>query len=61
MEGQTKQVLDNMGAILKAAGVDYKDVVKTTILLVRRRRGAHAGIWLVPGKEWARAGSVEGG
>ncbi|KAG2492173.1 hypothetical protein HYH03_009422 [Edaphochlamys debaryana] len=33
VEGQTKQVLDNMGAILKAAGADYKDVVKTTILL----------------------------
>ncbi|PNW71869.1 hypothetical protein CHLRE_16g669650v5 [Chlamydomonas reinhardtii] len=33
VEGQTHQVLKNMGAILKAAGADYKDVVKTTILL----------------------------
>lgn len=35
VEGQTEQVLKNLGAILKAAGADYKDVVKTTILLVR--------------------------
>ncbi|GIL82707.1 hypothetical protein Vretifemale_11555 [Volvox reticuliferus] len=33
VEGQTEQVLKNLGAILKAAGADYKDVVKTTILL----------------------------
>ncbi|PNH10107.1 hypothetical protein TSOC_003225, partial [Tetrabaena socialis] len=33
VEGQTEQVLKNMGAILKAAGADFKDVVKTTILL----------------------------
>eukprot|EP00241_Pyramimonas_parkeae_P022543 CAMPEP_0114303716 /NCGR_PEP_ID=MMETSP0059-20121206/15376_1 /TAXON_ID=36894 /ORGANISM="Pyramimonas parkeae, Strain CCMP726" /LENGTH=185 /DNA_ID=CAMNT_0001426715 /DNA_START=52 /DNA_END=609 /DNA_ORIENTATION=- len=31
--GQTKQVMDNMGEILKAAGATYGDVVKTTILL----------------------------
>lgn len=33
VEGQTEQVMKNMGAILKAAGADYSDVVKTTILL----------------------------
>ena len=33
VEGQTDQVLKNMGAILEAAGASYKDVVKTTILL----------------------------
>ena len=32
-EGQAEQALKNMGAILKAAGADYKDVVKTTVLL----------------------------
>jgi len=30
---QTHQVLKNIGAILKAAGYDYKDVVKSTCLL----------------------------
>ena len=30
---QTEQVLKNIGEILKAAGYDYKDVVKTTCLL----------------------------
>jgi 2-iminobutanoate/2-iminopropanoate deaminase len=30
---QTLQVLKNIGAILKAAGYDYKDVVKSTCLL----------------------------
>lgn len=33
VEGQTEQVLKNMGAILEAAGAGYGDVVKTTILL----------------------------
>eukprot|EP00882_Tetradesmus_deserticola_P010390 GHRQ01010974.1.p1 GENE.GHRQ01010974.1~~GHRQ01010974.1.p1 ORF type:complete len:164 (+),score=52.69 GHRQ01010974.1:149-640(+) len=33
VEGQTEQVMKNMGAILKAAGADYASVVKTTILL----------------------------
>jgi len=33
VEGQTEQVLKNMGAILDAAGANYKNVVKTTILL----------------------------
>lgn len=32
-EGQAEQALKNMGAILRAAGADYKDVVKTTVLL----------------------------
>ncbi len=30
---QTLQVMKNIGAILKAAGYDYKDVVKSTCLL----------------------------
>jgi 2-iminobutanoate/2-iminopropanoate deaminase len=30
---QTLQVMQNIGAILKAAGYDYKDVVKSTCLL----------------------------
>ena len=30
---QTKQVLDNIGAILQAAGLDYRDVVKCTVFL----------------------------
>ncbi|MGP1515808.1 MAG: RidA family protein [Bacteroidales bacterium] len=30
---QTKQVLENLGAILKEAGYTFKDVVKTTCLL----------------------------
>jgi 2-iminobutanoate/2-iminopropanoate deaminase len=33
IEEQTEQVMANMGEILKAAGADFKDVVKTTILL----------------------------
>ncbi len=30
---QTRQVCENIGALLKAAGLDYKDVVKTTCFL----------------------------
>ena len=30
---QTRRSLENIGAILKAAGADYDDVVKTTVLL----------------------------
>ncbi|KAL3636770.1 hypothetical protein CASFOL_019069 [Castilleja foliolosa] len=33
VEGQTEQVLKNMGEILKASGADYSSVVKTTIML----------------------------
>ena len=33
IEGQAKQSLDNLGSILKEAGMDYSDVVKTTCLL----------------------------
>ena len=29
----TEQVLRNLGAVLKAAGLDYQDVVKTTVFL----------------------------
>jgi 2-iminobutanoate/2-iminopropanoate deaminase len=31
---QTERVLDNLGAVLMAAGCDFADVVKTTIYLV---------------------------
>lgn len=33
VEGQTRQSLDNIGAILKEAGLGFNDVVKTTVLL----------------------------
>lgn len=33
IEAQTRQSLDNLGAILNAAELDYSDVVKTTVLL----------------------------
>lgn len=33
VEGQTEQVMRNMGAVLEAAGSDFSKVVKTTILL----------------------------
>ena len=33
IEEQTRQSLDNLGAILHEAGMDYSDVVKTTVLL----------------------------
>jgi 2-iminobutanoate/2-iminopropanoate deaminase len=33
IEAQTRQVLDNLEAVLHAAGAEWKDVVKTTIFL----------------------------
>ena len=33
IEAQTAQVLENLGAILKAAGTDWSRVVKTTVFL----------------------------
>jgi 2-iminobutanoate/2-iminopropanoate deaminase len=30
---QTRQVCENLGAILKSQGIDYSNVVKTTVLL----------------------------
>ena len=33
VEAQAKQALDNLGAVLQAAGMDYCDVVKTTVFL----------------------------
>jgi len=33
IEGQAHQSLKNLGAVLKAAGMDYSNVVKTTCLL----------------------------
>ncbi len=33
VEAQTRQVLTNLGAVLEAAGVSFREVVKTTIFL----------------------------
>merc|ERR1719505_188939 len=33
VEDQTRQALDNMGAILEAAGATFSNVIKTTVLL----------------------------
>lgn len=33
IEAQTRQSLNNLGAILKEAGMDFSDIVKTTVLL----------------------------
>lgn len=33
IEAQTRQCLDNLGAILKEAGLCHNDIVKTTVLL----------------------------
>ncbi len=33
IQAQTTQVMKNVGAVLNAAGLDYNDVVKTTIFL----------------------------
>ncbi len=33
VEAQAEQALKNLGAILKEAGMDYSDVVKTTVFL----------------------------
>ncbi|KAG2292493.1 hypothetical protein Bca52824_039162 [Brassica carinata] len=38
VEDQTEQILKNMGEILKASGVDYSSVVKTTIMYVLLNR-----------------------
>ena len=33
IEAQTRQVLENLGAVLKASGADFSNVVKTTVFL----------------------------
>ncbi len=33
IDGQTEQVMKNIGAILKESGLDYSNIVKTTCLL----------------------------
>jgi 2-iminobutanoate/2-iminopropanoate deaminase len=33
IEAETKQVLDNLGAVLKEAGMDYSDVVQATVYM----------------------------
>lgn len=33
VEGQTRKVMENVGEVLKAAGLGYDDVVKTTIFV----------------------------
>ncbi len=39
IEGQTLQVLENLTAVLAAAGGGWRDVVKTTVYLWRRPAG----------------------
>ena len=34
IEAETRAMLDNVGRLLRAAGLDYKDVVKATVYLV---------------------------
>jgi 2-iminobutanoate/2-iminopropanoate deaminase len=34
IEEQTGQVLDNLGAVLRAAGMDYRNVVRCTVYLI---------------------------
>lgn len=34
VEAQARQALENLGAILKTAGMEFSDVVKTTVFLV---------------------------
>ena len=34
VEAETRQMLDNVGRLLKAVGLDYKDVVKATVYMV---------------------------
>ena len=33
VEAQARQALENLGAVLRAAGMDYADVAKTTVFL----------------------------
>ena len=33
IEGETEQVLENLGAVLRAAGMDYRHVVRCTVFL----------------------------
>ena len=33
IEAETRQVLENLGAVLRAAGMDYKNVVRATVYL----------------------------
>lgn len=33
IEAETRQMLDNVGRLLKAVGLDYRDVVKSTVYL----------------------------
>lgn len=33
IEAETKQVLENLGAVLRAAGMDYSDVVQATVYM----------------------------
>lgn len=34
IEAETRQVLDNIGRLLRAVGLDYRDVVKATVYLL---------------------------
>ena len=46
IEAQTRRALENIGAILEAAGLTYNDVVKTTVLLANMSDfGAMNGVY----------------
>ena len=44
---QTRQVLDNLGLALGAAGARGEDVLKTTVYVVMKDRADLAGVWRV--------------
>jgi enamine deaminase RidA (YjgF/YER057c/UK114 family) len=44
---QTRQVLDNLGVALGAAGARGEDVLKTTVYVVTEDRADLAGVWRV--------------
>ena len=44
---ETRRVMDNLGALLRAAGLSFADVIRTTISCGSRFRGVNEyGIWL---------------
>ena len=72
VEAQTKQSLENLGAVLSAAGMSYGDVVKTTVFLANMEdfgavNAVYAGFFPVdpPARSWVgvktlpRGGVVE--
>ena len=57
--GQTRQVLDNLGQALQAAGAGWDDVLKTTVYVVTEDRKDLADVWgVVQGSPVAAAAST---